>query len=282
MKSNQTLKIPFYIVLSVKLLNFFSENLAVKYAAFLFSIPIKFRRPEREKDYYLKSSKRRILIPEIDKKLMVYELENSGPKVLLVHGWSGRATQMYDIAEKCHDSGMHVFSFDLPAHGQSSSSTTIIPEVVSCIRSLYQKIGPFDYAIGHSIGGICIMNSLRFGDKYEKMVTISSPHVNVDMFRDFIFKIGLKEENLDSLLEIFKNKVGASVESYDLIKCAEISKTPTLLLHCEDDRDIPVDCSKESINHFGNGKLILTRGLGHRRILRNKDVVNSILKFLIK
>ena len=71
MKSNQTLKIPFYIVLSVKLLNFFSENLAVKYAAFLFSIPIKFRRPEREKDYYLKSSKRRILIPEIDKKLML-------------------------------------------------------------------------------------------------------------------------------------------------------------------------------------------------------------------
>ncbi|MFL2991024.1 MAG: hypothetical protein ACJZZ7_04115 [Cytophagales bacterium] len=75
-----------------------------------------------------------------------------------------------------------------------------------------QKIGPFDYAIGHSIGGVCIMNSLRFGDKYEKMVTISSPHVNVDMFRDFIFKIGLKRgEPLDKLLEVFKSKVGADV-----------------------------------------------------------------------
>ncbi|MFL2991023.1 MAG: hypothetical protein ACJZZ7_04110 [Cytophagales bacterium] len=31
------------------------------------------------------------------------------------------ATQMHEIAEKCHDSGMHVFSFDLPAHGESSS-----------------------------------------------------------------------------------------------------------------------------------------------------------------
>ena len=282
MKSNQTLKIPFYIVLSVKILYFFSERLAVKYAAFLFTIPIKFKRPDREKDYYLNSTKKIIHVPEIDKELMVYELGESGPKVLLVHGWSGRGTQMHDIAYKCHDNGMHVFSFDLPAHGESSSKTTLIPEVVNCIRHIYSKLGPFNYIIGHSIGGVCIMNSLRFGDKYEKMVTISSPHVNIDMFRDFIFKIGLKEENLDLLLEIFKNKVGASVESYDLIKCAEISKTPTLILHCEDDRDIPADCSKESINYFKDGKLILTRGLGHRRILRNKDVVNSILKFLIK
>ena len=282
MKSNQTLKIPFYIVLSVKILYFFSERLAVKYAAFLFTIPIKFKRPDREKDYYLNSTKKMIHVPEIDKELMVYELGESGPKVLLVHGWSGRGTQMHEIAYKCHDNGMHVFSFDLPAHGDSSSKTTLIPEVVKCIRRIYSKLGPFNYIIGHSIGGVCIMNSLRFGDKYEKMVTISSPHVNVDMFRDFIFKIGLKEENLDLLLEIFKNKVGASVESYDLIKCAEISKTPTLILHCEDDRDIPADCSKESINYFKDGKLILTRGLGHRRILRNKDVVNSILKFLIK
>ena len=282
MKSNQTLKIPFYIVLSVKILNFFSERLAVKYAAFLFTIPIKFKRPDREKDYYLNSTKKIIHVPEIDKELMVYELGESGPKVLLVHGWSGRGTQMHDIAYKCHDNGMHVFSFDLPAHGESSSKTTLIPEVVKCIRHIYTKLGPFNYIIGHSIGGVCIMNSLRLGDKYEKMVTICSPHVNIDMFKDFIFKIGLKEENLDLLLEIFKNKVGASVESYDLIKCAEISKTPTLILHCEDDRDIPADCSKESINYFKDGKLILTRGLGHRRILRNKDVVNSILKFLIK
>ena len=280
MKSNQTLKIPLYIVLSVKFLNFFSENLAVKYAAFLFSIPIKFRRPDRENEYFLSSIHKKIYIPEVDKKIMTYELEASGPKVLLVHGWSGRGTQMHALAKECHKEGMNVFSFDLPAHGQSSSNTTLIPEVVRCVRSLYQKIGPFDYAIGHSIGGICIMNSLRFGDKYKKMVTISSPHVNVDMFKDFIFKIGLKEKSLNKLLDVFKSKVGSDVESYDLIKCAKISNTPTLILHCDDDRDIPVECSKESIKHFKKGKLIITKGLGHRRILRNKSIVKSVVNFL--
>tara|TARA_B100000989_G_scaffold65877_1_gene45796 strand:- start:538 stop:1386 length:849 start_codon:yes stop_codon:yes gene_type:complete len=280
MKSNQTLKIPFYIVLSVKFLNFFSENLAVKYAAFLFSIPIKFRRPDRENEYFLSSIHKKIYIPEVGKNIMTYELEASGPKVLLVHGWSGRGTQMHALAKECHKEGMNVFSFDLPAHGQSSSSTTLIPEVVKCVRSLYQKIGPFDYAIGHSIGGICIMNSLRFGDMYKKMVTISSPHVNVDMFKDFIFKIGLKEKSLNKLLDVFKSKVGSDVESYDLIKCAKISNTPTLILHCDDDRDIPVECSKESIKHFKKGKLIITKGLGHRRILRNKNMVKSVVSFL--
>ena len=280
MKSNQTLKIPLYIVLSVKFLNFFSENLAVKYAAFLFSIPIKFRRPDRENEYFLSSIHKKIYIPEVGKNIMTYELVASGPKVLLVHGWSGRGTQMHALAKECHKEGMNVFSFDLPAHGQSSSSTTLIPEVVKCVRSLYQKIGPFDYAIGHSIGGICIMNSLRFGDMYKKMVTISSPHVNVDMFKDFIFKIGLKEKSLNKLLNVFKSKVGSDVESYDLIKCAKISNTPTLILHCDDDRDIPVECSKESIKHFKKGKLIITKGLGHRRILRNKNIVKSVVSFL--
>ena len=280
MKSNQTLKIPFYIVLSVKILNFFSENLAVKYAAFLFSIPIKFRRPDREKEYFLSSIQKKIHIPDVNKKIMLYELEANGPKVLLVHGWSGRGTQMHALAKECHKEGMNVFTFDLPAHGQSSSKTTLIPEVVKCIRSLYKKIGPFDYAIGHSIGGICIMNSLRFGDRYKKMVTISAPHVNVDMFKDFIFKIGLKEKSLNKLLDVFKRKVGSAVESYDLIKCAKLSNIPTLILHCEDDRDIPVECSKESINHFKKGKLIITKGLGHRRILRNKNIVKSVVNFL--
>ena len=63
MKRNQTLKIPFYIVLSVKFIKLFSERLAVKYAAFLFTIPIKFKRPDREKEYYVKSSKKKIHIP---------------------------------------------------------------------------------------------------------------------------------------------------------------------------------------------------------------------------
>ena len=70
------------------------------------------------------------------------------------------------------------------------------------------------------------------------------------------------------------------VESYDLIKCAKISNTPTLILHCDDDRDIPVECSKESIKHFKKGKLIITKGLGHRRILRNKNIVKSVVNFL--
>ena len=74
MKSNQTLKIPLYIVYSVKLLNFFSENLAIKYAAFLFSIPIKFRRPHRENEYFENSIHKKIYIPEVDKKIMLYEL----------------------------------------------------------------------------------------------------------------------------------------------------------------------------------------------------------------
>ena len=37
---------------------------------------------------------------------MAYELEAG--LVLLVHGWSGRGTQMHALAKECHKEGMNV------------------------------------------------------------------------------------------------------------------------------------------------------------------------------
>ena len=273
-------QIPKLLKLLIHTISFFSSKTTTALLGYIFSRPLRHKPHAREKEFIISSKKETHFIPSINKRIKTYEMEGSSKKVLLVHGWSGRGSQLSSIATECNKKGFFVVSFDAPAHGGSSSNTTNVPEFVEAINFLNTTKGPFDYAIGHSIGGICIMNSLRFGDMYKKMVTISSPHVNVDMFKDFIFKIGLKEKSLNKLLEVFKSKVGSDVESYDLIKCAKISNTPTLILHCDDDRDIPVECSKESIKHFKKGKIIITKGLGHRRILRNKSIVKSVVNFL--
>ena len=49
----------------------------------------------------------------------MYKLTGEGSKTLLLHGWSGRGTQLYTFAETLQKEGMEVITFDMPAHGKS-------------------------------------------------------------------------------------------------------------------------------------------------------------------
>jgi hypothetical protein len=50
-------------------------------------------------------------IPTINKSVVVYQY-GSDKKVLLVHGWSGRGTQLVKIADALLKSGCSTISFD--------------------------------------------------------------------------------------------------------------------------------------------------------------------------
>ena len=77
----------------------------------------------------LKVLKKNVLqIPEIKKEIEILSYGYSKKKVLLVHGWSGRSTQLFAFADKLLENGFMVISFDGPAHGKSTGRTTMMPE----------------------------------------------------------------------------------------------------------------------------------------------------------
>ena len=41
-----------------------------------------------------------VKIPSINRNIVVYEYGQSDKKVLLIHGWSGRGTQLFKIADE--------------------------------------------------------------------------------------------------------------------------------------------------------------------------------------
>jgi hypothetical protein len=94
------LKIPKLIILSCKLIAFFSTKAVTVYISKLFTTPIKHKIPKREIEMDQKSSQKTILIPSINRKINIYEYGEGHKKVLLVHGWSGRGTQLYKIADE--------------------------------------------------------------------------------------------------------------------------------------------------------------------------------------
>ena len=279
-KKNNPTEIPQIIIKTGRFLEFISTKLATRFAVKLFTTPMKHKMPNREHEMDKNSIQSELFIPIIDKKIVVYEYSKSSKKVLLVHGWSGRGTQLYKIADELIKNGYSTVSFDAPAHGKSPGDSSIMVEYIESILEIDKKFGPFDAVIGHSLGGISLLNSISAGLKTNKLVSISTGNFVIDIFKDFIKNIKMKPQQVDLLRVHFENKYKETMDSLSSYNHIPKIKIPILVIHDENDEEIPVDCAYQIAQHFVNGQLFITKGQGHRKILGDIAVINKIVEFL--
>jgi len=276
------LKIPKIIRLSSKFIAYISPKWGTVYASKLFTTPIKHKIPKREIEMMKKSRKQMITIPAIKRQVCVYEYGKSekSKKVLLVHGWSGRGTQLCKIANEMLNLGYETVSFDAPAHGKSPGNSTIMVDFIASVIEIDKQFGPFEIAIGHSLGGMCVMNAIKEGLKVDKAVIIGSGDIVQDITDDFIAKLGLKPEISKSLCDRFEKKYGGKMDDYSVYKAVAATLIPTLVIHDKNDPEVPVKASINIHQHLKNGEILLTEGLGHRKILADHQVIEKIINFI--
>ena len=279
-KTKNITKIPRSIIIPGKILQCIAPPLATNYAIKLFKTPIKFKTPDREKMMAKSAQKEMLFIPELNKKVMVYTYGYSKKKVLLVHGWSGRGTQLYKIADKLLENGFMTISFDAPAHGKSEGKGTLMNEFITVSMFLEKKYGPFEYAIGHSLGGMAILNSIKKGLKIKKAIIIGSGDIITDIIDVFVKKIKLKQKIVAKMKQAFYKKFGEDIDNYSASIAAKSVKIPTLIIHDTEDREVPVSCATNIRQNTEQGELLITNGLGHTRILKDNFVINSIIEFI--
>lgn len=279
---NQHLKVPKILIYIGKTLQFFSVKWTTLYLSRLFTTPIKHKIPKRELQMDRNSIQMKIIVPEINKEIVVYQLGTSEKKVLLVHGWSGRGTQLVKFADALVAKGNSIISFDAPAHGKSPGNRTIITDFIASILEVDKKFGPFDAAFGHSLGGMSLLNAVKLGLKINRLVTIGSGDKVNDILIDFVAKLDLKPEFSTHLQQHFEKKYSTEMESYSAYLAAQFTTIPVLVIHDENDDEVPVSASKNIYSNLKNGELLITNNLGHRKILGNQEVINKTINFIIK
>lgn len=256
-----------------------SLKLTTDFAYKLFITPLKHPRPEREEKMESETVQKYIYIPNIDKKIRVLEYGKSDKKVLLVHGWSGRSTQLSTIAEALLKQGYMTISFDAPAHGKSDGKRAHMIMFIECILKLEQLYGKFEVAIGHSLGGMSVMNSIKKGFQPDKAVIIGSGDILSEIFKSFVSLLKLNPIIAKQLIEKFETKHG-KLSDYDVHHVAQSVNIPVFVIHDTQDQEVPCACAVNIYKHLPNGKLLLTEGLGHRRILRDDNVIRQIMDFI--
>jgi pimeloyl-ACP methyl ester carboxylesterase len=263
-----------------KFLSLISSKLTTLFIAKLFSTPIKHTIPKREMEMDINSIQEKVLIPSINKEVVVYNYGESNKKILLVHGWSGRGTQLYKIADELLKNGFSTISFDAPGHGKSAGNSTIMVEFIETILYLEKQYGNFEAAIGHSLGGISLLNATRNGLKINHLITIGSADFIKDIIDDFVFNLKLKPKLGDSLQYYFEKKYRTTMDDLSAYIAAREIEIPVLIIHDNDDAEVSVKCAINIHKNLKNGQLMITKGLGHRKILENEVVIEKVVDFL--
>lgn len=245
----------------------------------LWLTPTRFKTPPSEKMALATAEIRSVQID--GRNIITYHWGDSGPIVLLVHGWSGRGTQLGSFVEPLIKAGYRVLSFDAPAHGKSAGKKTNLFQVADTLVALQQHFGPFDSVISHSFGGPCVATAIQRGFKINCFVSIAPPANTLGLVEKFIGILRIPPKAGNNMIQRFEKAFGETIwEDVSMINTVKELEMPGLLIHDDNDSDIPWQEGHAVSQAWGNAEFMKTSNLGHRRILRDASVIESVVRFI--
>lgn len=204
-----------------------------------------------------------------------------GPVVLFVHGWTGRGTQVAPFIDSLTADGYRVISFDAPAHGQTPGRNTSIFKFSDVLIELNKQYGDFHAVITHSFGGMATAYAASQGVRFGKMVCFCPPaglDVLIENFSSMLNIPGKAIAVMKNKLErIYGKEMKQAVSTINNVKQLHC---PGLIIHDEDDHDVACSSGQLISQAWENSEFILTHNLGHRRILKDPDCIERVVKFI--
>ncbi len=207
------------------------------------------------------------------------------PVVVCSHGWSGRGAQLRAFVAPLLEQGFRVVLFDQPAHGFSSGKTTSLVEfaaALACVCLYLQDRGSrIQGIVAHSLGAAATTLALkRLFLKVERVVLIAPPASLIAFSRRFARFLGLSEGIRKGMQRRIEMRFGVPWAALELPQSVAGITTPALIIHDEDDKDVRITDGKAIAASWPDARFLSTRGLGHRAILRDANVIRDGIAFL--
>lgn len=250
---------------------------AARLAERLFLTPPRPPRPARE-TALLAAARARPL--RLGTRHLDVWLWGAGPSVLLVHGWGGRGAQLAAFVEPLVARGFSVLTFDAPGHGAGASGIVTIPEMVAATRAVAAARGPLAGLIAHSVGGTVATRALFEGLDAGAAVFIGATADLTGPATRFTATMGFSRAVNAGMHERIAARLGQPWSAFDVAVLAPALHTPLLVIHDRGDAEVPWQHGRVIAHAWRGAGLLMTDGLGHRRILRDPDVVAATVAFL--
>lgn len=223
---------------------------------------------------------------EIAGRELVVSAWGQGPLVVMMHGWSGSGTQFRNFIPALVDAGYQVAVFDAPAHGQNSGRQTHVMAFVDTLIAIQQKFESIDTLIAHSLGGMAATLAMRRGLQVRRLVLLA-PHLDGEMLLDtYAQLLKLRPGLIQRFRELVRERMDRLLQaedSHQLLKLEALldgEHTDGMLVFDQADSEIPIEHFEEIARLWVSAKTIRTHGLGHHRLLKDKQVIGQVIDYL--
>ena len=204
-----------------------------------------------------------------------------GPKVLLIHGWSGRAADMSSLAVALARRGYEAVAVDMPAHGGSAGRRTNLAIWSRLIPAIARQLGPFTAAVGHSFGAAAITLAIDEGLDVARAVLIApplGPAYFTERMRQLLRVPHARSAGMErELIRI----VGRPLADFNADRVAARLAQPALILHDPNDDEVPFAHGAAIAAAWPGSTIVPATGEGHYRILKSPATIGRALDFLV-
>jgi len=146
---------------------------------------------------------------------------------------------------------------------------------------VFCRFGPAEAVVAHSLGTIATYLALRFGWLGTKRLIVIAPMVeSQSLFNQFQAALGFGERTRRAFDRSILGWVGIPVAEFDArFQAARVDPVPTLVITDRGDRQTPYEDVVDFAESIG-APLVTTAGLGHRKILRDRNVISCVVTFV--
>lgn len=209
------------------------------------------------------------------------------PRVLVLHGWSDSAGNMAPVIAHLLDAGFDVTAADMPGHGASTSGKSNMGEYIRAIRYLGSVYGEWHAVVAHSLGACCAalstQSDVAIGGEpvsTRKLVLFAPPNRMHDMVETFQRYMALSPAVIAAMEAELCRRVGEDYRQMNTADALAAFTGKALVIHDVDDRRVPVADFHAEHTRAPRHDYVETRGLGHRRILADPELLARCTEFL--
>jgi Alpha/beta hydrolase family len=196
-----------------------------------------------------------------------------GPTVWLIHGWAGHLGQLTPMVAPLLKRGYRVAGFDWPAHGESGGTISSLRHARQAMTTLRKMMGSPFGIIAHSFGAAATTLSMIDGLKATRLVFLS-PTARVRPYIDrFSCMMGMNDSRKNRFVKASEEWLQAPFDDFEPLNFVTEIAVPLLVDFDE----------AQQLTTLWNGSILKAiDGVGHRRILKDPDTIQSAIEFLEK
>jgi pimeloyl-ACP methyl ester carboxylesterase len=259
-----------------------TPDAAANFALKLFLSPPRVKTPGWERPFAERATIGTLSVD--DKQFKTYTWGSGNRTIVICHSWGGRSSQLGNFIEPITSAGFRVVGFDAPAHGASAGKQTDMMEYSAAINAVVTHFGPVHGILGHSFGaGNSLFAWERFGFNVPRMALIGCFSNAIWVTDRFGEVLGIPKAVLVKMRSALEQRYEGKLNwaSLDIGKFAQRFPGELLMVHDRDDHEIPYFHAEKIMATAARPgvTLVSTSGQGHRRILRDQQVILRVTDF---